>query len=404
MRILCLTIFLLMCFEFTNGQGTWTQKATFPGTARFDAMSFSIGKKGYIVGGIGSGLLQDFWEYNAASNNWQQKSNFPGGNRCQGVSFSIGAKGYIGTGGSGTGLGVDDFWEYDTLTYSWTQKANLPANGRYAAAGFSIGNKGYIGAGQGGSPNVRYNDFWEYAPTSNSWTQKANLPIARAYGFGFSIGTKGYIGTGNDSTPPTYTRDDFLEYDPTTDNWISKTSFPGGKRTDIDGGCFVIGNFGYVGTGTYQNTSHNDFWVYNPINDTWASIPSLSIFGRIGSSSFSINNRGYVGLGNSGSNLNDLWEYSDTTLLQGIIEIQKNSIHIYPNPFSSQAVLRADNLLHNATLTLDNSFGQTVRQIKNISGKTVVLSRDNLPSGVYFLRLTENNEILVVEKLVVADK
>ncbi|MBI3501014.1 MAG: T9SS type A sorting domain-containing protein [Bacteroidetes bacterium] len=65
---------------------------------------------------------------------------------------------------------------------------------------------------------------------------------------------------------------------------------------------------------------------------------------------------------------------------------------IFPNPFSSQTTLRIDNSFHNATLTVYNSFGQTVKQIKNISGQTVVLSRDNLASGLYFVRLTEENK------------
>ncbi len=76
---------------------------------------------------------------------------------------------------------------------------------------------------------------------------------------------------------------------------------------------------------------------------------------------------------------------------------------IYPNPFSTQAVLRADTSFHNATLSIDNCFGQTVKQIKNISGQTVTLNRDNLPSGLYFLRLTEDNKILSVDKIVITD-
>ena len=50
-----------------------------------------------------------------------------------------------------------------------------------------------------------------------------------------------------------------------------------------------------------------------------------------------------------------------------------------------------------------NSFGQTVKEIKNISGQTVVLSRDNLPSGLYFVRLTEDSKTLSVDKLVITE-
>ena len=81
----------------------------------------------------------------------------------------------------------------------------------------------------------------------------------------------------------------------------------------------------------------------------------------------------------------------------------QNKISVFPNPFSAQTVLQTDIILKNATLTVDNCFGQPVKQIKNISGWTVILFRDNLPSGLYFLRLTENNKTLSVEKLVIID-
>jgi len=81
----------------------------------------------------------------------------------------------------------------------------------------------------------------------------------------------------------------------------------------------------------------------------------------------------------------------------------KNSLQIFPNPFSTLTTLQTDNLLHNATLSVDNCFGQTVKQIKNISGQTVVFSRDNLASGLYFVRLTEENKIYT-GKLVITDK
>ena len=88
----------------------------------------------------------------------------------------------------------------------------------------------------------------------------------------------------------------------------------------------------------------------------------------------------------------------------GINEYQYSfSFTIFPNPFSAETTLQTNNLLKNATLTVYNCFGQTVAQIKNISGQTVTLSRDNLASGLYFLRLTEENNIYT-DKLVITDK
>ena len=87
-----------------------------------------------------------------------------------------------------------------------------------------------------------------------------------------------------------------------------------------------------------------------------------------------------------------------------IIEINnKNDYIISPNPFFSQTNLQTKFFWNNATLTIDNCFGQTVKQIKNISGQTITLYRDNLPSGLYFLRLTQDNQVIATKKLIVTD-
>ncbi|MBI3500232.1 MAG: T9SS type A sorting domain-containing protein [Bacteroidetes bacterium] len=68
-----------------------------------------------------------------------------------------------------------------------------------------------------------------------------------------------------------------------------------------------------------------------------------------------------------------------------------NSIDIifFPNPFSTQTTLQTNTPLHNATLTVYNSFGQEVTQSVIPSGaRNLTITRDGLPSGIYFLRLT----------------
>lgn len=75
----------------------------------------------------------------------------------------------------------------------------------------------------------------------------------------------------------------------------------------------------------------------------------------------------------------------------------------FPNPFSTQTTLQTDNHLHNATLTVYNCFGQIVRKIKNISGNTATLHRDNLPNGLYFVELTQDNKQIETKKLIITD-
>ncbi len=81
----------------------------------------------------------------------------------------------------------------------------------------------------------------------------------------------------------------------------------------------------------------------------------------------------------------------------------KNIYSIFPNPLISSTTIQTIANLKNATLTIYNSFGQTLKQVNNISGQTVSFSRENLPNGLYIIRLTEENKIIAVEKLIITD-
>ncbi len=76
---------------------------------------------------------------------------------------------------------------------------------------------------------------------------------------------------------------------------------------------------------------------------------------------------------------------------------------IYPNPFSTSTTLQTDQLFKNATLSVYNSFGQLVKQLDNIYGPSVDLTRDNLDFGLYFIRLTEENKIIATGRIEIAD-
>jgi hypothetical protein len=80
------------------------------------------------------------------------------------------------------------------------------------------------------------------------------------------------------------------------------------------------------------------------------------------------------------------------------------SILISPNPFNNQTSIQTIQVLNNATLTVYNSLGQQVKQIKNISGQKITLNRDNLPSGIYFIHATQNDKTISMDKLIITDK
>jgi N-acetylneuraminic acid mutarotase len=304
-------------FTTSIEQSIGTQKADFPGGARFSGASFSIGTKVYI--GLGSNA-KDFWEWDQAINAWTRKADYPGNSSGAAVSFSIGTKGYIGTGIIyGTSDFTNEFWEYDPATNSWTQKASLPTTpGRASAVGFSIGSKGYIGIGIKPSTGAAdlpeyYQDFWEWDQATNVWTKKSDFGgYTRNEAVGFSIGDKGYIGTGY-TDQGNYTRE-FWEWDQTTNVWTKKSDFGGDARAGAVG--FAIGEKGYIGTG-YAGVppGYKDFWEWDQATNTWTQKSNFGGIERVYAVGVSIGNRGYIGLGSLANDrpfygyFKDFWEY-----------------------------------------------------------------------------------------------
>lgn len=94
--------------------------------------------------------------------------------------------------------------------------------------------------------------------------------------------------------------------------------------------------------------------------------------------------------------------FSGQTLLNNNDNSNTN-FSIFPNPCNSSTTIESMDDLKKATLTIYNSFGETLTQVNNISGKTIPLSCDYLPSGCYFIKLTEEDKIIAVKKLIIAN-
>ncbi|MBI4930673.1 MAG: T9SS type A sorting domain-containing protein [Bacteroidetes bacterium] len=413
MRQLILTLIVSQCLivfhNQINAQGTWTQKADVGTFGRLNAVGFSIGTKGYIGTGryhpfaypYPDSLLRDFWEWDQTTNAWTQKADFAGTARLYSIGFSIGTKGYIGLGADTTGW-AKDMWEWDQATNIWTQKANFGGTGRYFPVSFSIGSKGYFGTGSL-TLTQGLDDFWEFDPATNIWSQKANFAGGiRQEAIGFSIGSKGYIGVGRDYQGGN-TYNDLWEWDQTTNTWSQKSNYGGIPK--YNSAAFSINTKGYIATGLSDTTYYlNDFWEWDKSTNIWGQKATFSGVGRCEAVGFSIGNKGYVGTGSNEFwiGYKDFWEYDPNG--NGINEYKNPiSISIFPNPFYAQTTMQTNNLLLNATLTVYNLYGQAVKEIKNISGHTVTLFRDNLPSGLYFVRLTEEGKTLATDKLVITD-
>ncbi len=112
-----------------------------------------------------------------------------------------------------------------------------------------------------------------------------------------------------------------------------------------------------------------------------------------------------------GIGITDIWACGNNGKViyrSGIISVFENqlqtNISVSPNPFSTQTTVQITNYDIRITkyeLEMYNVFGQQVKSLV-ISHSPFVIERSGLPSGLYFIRLTEENKIYA-DKLVITD-
>ena len=99
-----------------------------------------------------------------------------------------------------------------------------------------------------------------------------------------------------------------IEFLPLYGKWEEVASFPGvGRNFAIN---FTINGKGYVGLGFSNGQYHNDMWVYDPNNDSWTQLKDFPVV--INSTfrvSFAIGGVGYAGISDEE---NQFWKYDAT--------------------------------------------------------------------------------------------
>lgn len=413
---LLLPLFFIFNACFAHGQNTWSVKSsldTGSQTLRQASFGFTLNNKAYLIGGADclNGTYSDVQEYNPTSDVWTQKNNFPGVSNINAMTFVINNEGYVVCGlpgRNGVMARSREVWRYNMGSDSWTQLNNFPTIGKSQGFSFCLNGKGYIGCGSTHLSGNGTNDFWEYDPVNDSWVQKTFFPGGiRRNGFSFAINNKGYIGSGSGSSSA---NDDFWEYDPIANSWTQKSNYPGG--IDAAGEGFVLCDLGYVTGGSLGNQNIGNskkLWCYNPKSDSWSQKANLPGIGRSSSFAFSLTNNeipfGYICTGTatnmSTTCLNDLWQYEPTQSCwpTGIHKkIKSNTISISPNP--SNTLSNIEILApFQGNINVYNSYGQIVYSDK--FNRQLKLNNNELVSGVYFVRLSDNLENNYFSKLVV---
>ncbi len=108
--------------------------------------------------------------------------------------------------------------------------------------------------------------------------------------------------------------------------------------------------------------------------------------------------------------LNGQTLYPDTSTFCNInvgipsINLENGIILLSPNPFTTQATLTIQGIKNenNKSLSVYNLLGQEVQNIFVGNAKEVIIHRKNLPSGMYFYKLMDDNKtVLGMGKMVV---
>lgn len=151
---------------------------------RYEATVFTVDEYAYVgTGQWKTTALRDFWRFRAPAGTssdmgeWTPVAFLPpeAVARYQAVAFSIGKKGYTGTGYNPTEGYLRDFWEYDPMMDKWAPRTPFPGLARTNAMGFALNGEGYVGTGQTKVPvngglsytELSLPDFWRYIPATN---------------------------------------------------------------------------------------------------------------------------------------------------------------------------------------------------------------------------------------------
>lgn len=334
--------FVLYIFPFLSYSQIfdWTQQANYPGTARYEAVSFVIADTAYVgTGKNGSTYYNDFYKYDPVNNVWSAITDLPGEVRSGAVAFTINGKGYVGTGSNDITGKLNDFYEYNPITGQWIAVADFIGSARRSAVGFAINGKGYVGTGRDDSSVT--GDFYKYDPTLNTWIAVASLSASRERqsASGFSINGKGYVASGIEAgVGGTTIFSDIRSYDPVSDLWTEEIFADLKLNKKQDASVFVLDNKAYMVAGNGNVTT----LVYDPTNNSLVeSVPfgSATEDNRVGSVAFAIGEAGFVATGYYAPDFvtstykNDLWKYESDgpkapILLHNVTSYENSSINI----------------------------------------------------------------------------
>ena len=384
MKGLTLIISILISSHLLANNGPWTQKAGIPAEGRHRTSGWSIGNKGYLgLGHYNSGpggniTKADIWEYDPTTDSWTQKADYGGGATYGAVSFTIDNYAYVGA----HVYGGTEFYKFDPILNTWTIISPCPG-GTSDKTAFAINGKGYF---------VSTSSLYEYDPVLDTWTLVAFTPVSiYSWSKSFVVGGKAFIICAGSGA--------MYEYKPSANQFVLRAPYPG----DGVGGwvTFETETKGYVATGyiQYLNPTSRQIWEYDPDLNVWNQLEELPGSTRRFASSFSINNKGYLGTGTNGNNFKDFWEF-DPALALSYDELSENvEVTVFPNPSTDQITISLTNYNEDVQLELFDMNGRLILN-KALINNSAKINIEEAGKGTFIYRLSSNNFAIKTGKVI----
>jgi hypothetical protein len=358
--------------------------------------SVSCGTKVFFAGGIDFGTFTFFDIVEI----WDTETRQWSFGQLIAPRFSISAVSYgnkvMFAGGTNMGLGTfyDIVDVYNTETGEWSI-TNL-SMARSAMAAAVVGDLAFFAGGadeQGPTDRVDIYNF-----TTGAW-DIASLSQARAFPTATAVGTKVLIAGGTTPENESSSRVDI--YDTETGEW-STAELSQARAFWESNAASRCNQFAYfVGGGIFNlNTNQygypfNTIDIYDLVNDEWTTDTTYTPV--LGHSVIGVEDHLLIAAGMTDAGMSSRVQIlDDTCIYSGVgssVVCRQSSVVSYPNPTSGLTEFLISNFnFQQVNLTVYNAQGQLVATVLNealpAGEHTITWNTENLPSGVYYYRLT----------------
>ncbi len=375
---------------------TWTQLPDFPGSARDDAASFTIGTRIYVGTGMDAGfqLTNDWWSFDMETEQWTSIASMPATPRQYCTGFTVVDTGYV-FGGVDANSPLDQLWAYHPELDSWEQKASIPAEARWACVavtGYYTNAIVATGMLASGAPT---NEAWKYHADIDSWEAIAPVPgPARHRAACFLDGGGMLIAGGADSTFTALS--DVWSYPIwfETGQWNPQTPLPA-PRFGADGSWGITAALVGGTTGNTPDLVEATAWRYN--FSAWPSLPDFPPGPRRGGAASAGTGSAWTSTLYYGTGSDNTVRYHDWWKLDFGVGLMEPSaagrIELYPNPADAVLSFRTyPSDARTVDLSVFDLSGRILLQ-KRIKAVTNTVNVSTLANGGYVLKVQNASKV-----------